>query len=182
MYFCRSSHWQEGTLNNPASIVFFKAKGSEGHQASLLPPSSPCALPLCLSSTSHSYPPPPASSPASPISFSYSPCFSLLSEFSPFSFDNMYLSKISIPSGMRTHSCSHYKFDGKKKIIWEKQGEGGNHFLFHHWECQRGGASTDGQSLGKVLWRNVPSIHLAKYHSLASHVNLRMGHIVSTKQ
>ena len=45
-----------------------------------------------------------------------------------------------------------------------------------------GQASTKEPGLGKVMWRMVPSVHLAECHSLSSHVHLSTGRIVSTKQ
>ena len=177
------------TGRNPewsASTVFFKAKGSEGDQACPLPPSLPpsplSAFLLCFFS---------ASSPLYPsLLFCFTLPFHLpvllalltLLAFSFFLFPFKYVPfKDLHPLGHMCpflFSCQMWWKD--EKNLGEERGK--NQFSLHHWECQRGGASRDEQGLGKVTRRMVPSIHLAKYHSLPSHPNLRTARIVSTKQ
>lgn len=179
MYFCRLSHWQEGDLNG--QHPWYSLSERIGGWPSLSPPSL-SSLSLSTLLFLHFLPPTPQpplllhspiSSSCSPC-FAYSPCFFLVPfKYVPF--------KDLHPLGHMCpflFSCQMWWKD--EKNLGEERGK--NQFSLRHWECQCGGASTDEQGLGKGMRRMVPSIHLAKYHSLPSHLNLRTARIVPTKQ
>lgn len=147
--------------------VFAKTKGSEVQPSPLLPPSPSSAFLLSdffLHLPSPSFPSSSASSlshlpsPRSPsfllIPFKYTPFNDVLGRMYPFLFIYQYLT------------------EGREEFREEVEK---NQYLLCHWECQRVGAYTDEQGLGKVVRRMVPSTNLAKRHSLPTHANLKTG-------